>query len=204
MIAFGHHYDALPTLPGDPMAALRTMLSTAQQTVGVGSGAAGALGIDVSKLVSDVARWRGQAEGALSEVDRLRAEADRLRALAANYAQNPASLLEWVRLETAYGPTIQLASPLVPRPLGPPTPIERYMMFLRPRITVKAAGFSPFVMAPYGEPGPTQWGLLVTAGSAAAAGALALLTFRSVVLAGVAAAMAGGAARSYFAPEGVR
>lgn len=65
-----------------------------------------------------------------------------------------------VTVETAYLPRIELNDPFAP---GPPSPL---MQALKPKITIETTGFSPMVMAPYGEPGPSKWPLVSVIGLA--------------------------------------
>jgi hypothetical protein len=61
-------------------------------------------------------------------------------------------LIDGVRIDSAYLPAVVLSDPFAP---GPPNPI---MAVLRPQVTIYPAGaFSPVVVAPYGEPGPSRW-----------------------------------------------
>lgn len=62
-------------------------------------------------------------------------------------------LIEQVRIDSEYLPTIVLDDPFAP---GPPSPV---LQALKPQITLRVAG-RDIVMAPYGTPGPTKWPLV--------------------------------------------
>jgi len=64
---------------------------------------------------------------------------------------NAIARVKSVRVESEYGPTIDIRDPLIP---GPPNP---YLQALKPKITIDIEGMDPIVMAPYGFPGPTKW-----------------------------------------------
>lgn len=66
-----------------------------------------------------------------------------------------------VTIETAWTPPIVIRDPFQP---GAPSPI---LQALRPRVTVEIRGGAgkPLVMAPYGDPGPSRWPLVVGAGA---------------------------------------
>lgn len=84
------------------------------------------------------------------------------------------SQLRNIRIETAYGPTIDINDPLVTG--GPPNP---YLQKLRPKITVDVKGMKPMVLAPYGEPGASKW-RTVQLGSLALGVGIAYLIYRGI------------------------
>jgi len=69
------------------------------------------------------------------------------------------AMISKVDVDTAYGPSISIDDPFEP---GPPNP---YLQRLKPRVVLHLRGgeAQPVVIAPYGEPGPTQWPLIRSA-----------------------------------------
>lgn len=64
-------------------------------------------------------------------------------------------------VETAWTPPVVIRDPFKP---GAPSPL---MKLLRPRVTFELAGgkVKPLVIAPYGDPGPTRWPLVLAGGA---------------------------------------
>jgi len=98
---------------------------------------------DINQWTADAAKWQGPASSALATIT------------------DPKSGIEWIKVQTAYGPDILITEPLVPGG-GPSDPIAR---FLKPKVTVKLRPLpNPLVLAPEGEPGDTKWPLVSAAG----------------------------------------
>lgn len=76
-----------------------------------------------------------------------------------------------VTVETAYLPKVELNDPFAP---GPPSPL---ISLLKPKITVEVSNMEPIVMAPYGEPGPTKFPIVMLV-FAAGTVALAFVAWR--------------------------
>jgi len=77
------------------------------------------------------------------------------------------SLVTGIRVDTAWGPTINLDQPFAETP--EPNP---FLQLLKPKITVALTTGSPVSIAPYGDPGDTLWPVVEFV---AALGALALV-----------------------------
>lgn len=94
--------------------------------------------------------------------------------------------VEWMKVESAYGPTIFIPKPLgegkksggapAPAPAGPGAPGEpapppsmpSLSKILRPKLTIRVSGIDDtIVFAPYGEPGETQWPIVAGIGAGA-------------------------------------
>lgn len=64
-------------------------------------------------------------------------------------------LITRIRVESAYGPPIQIDDPF-----GPSTgKVDRAVAVLKPKVIFDTPG-GPIVIAPAGEPGPTRWPLV--------------------------------------------
>ncbi len=79
-------------------------------------------------------------------------------------------LVQKITVETAWLPPIE-----VDDPFGPPSvasaEAKGFVKFLKPKLTITlGGGLAPQVVAPYGDPGPTQWPLV-----SAAAGTLGVV-----------------------------
>jgi len=77
--------------------------------------------------------------------------------------------IDQIKIESAYGPTIVLD-----HPFQGPSVVSPLLSRLKPKVTLKVGGFTPIVMAPYGDPPPTKWPTLVKA--AGVMGGLVLLS----------------------------
>lgn len=83
--------------------------------------------------------------------------------LAKNYVPgNGAGLVEFIRVETRFGPTITL-QPGKKSQAAPGGLKDRVLQALQPKVTVKPWALQAQSFAPYGEPGPTQWPVVKTA-----------------------------------------
>ncbi len=86
-----------------------------------------------------------------------------------------AGLIKRFTMRTAYLPTFSLDDPL-----GPPPPegtlTSRMGKLFKPRFEIEVAGVpNPFVINPWGDPPPTRWPIIATAGTFAVAVGGALL-----------------------------
>ncbi len=80
-----------------------------------------------------------------------------------------AGLIKRFTMRTAYLPDFSLDDPL-----GPPPPegsvTSRVGKLLKPRFEIEVAGVpNPFVINPWGDPPPTRWPIIATAGTFAVA-----------------------------------
>ncbi len=110
-----------------------------------------------SSAVSEIDKLRTQAANLQNEVTRLRAEAAAVARQAGSlvgFTGDPSSLVEYIEIESAYGPKIHLDGPLAPHQPAPgPSLLEQ----IKPRMTIKIKGMAPWVVEPYGKPGITKW-----------------------------------------------
>lgn len=64
-------------------------------------------------------------------------------------------LITRIRVESAYGPAIQIDDPF-----GPSSgKVDRAVAVLKPKVTFDTPG-GPIVIAPAGDPGPSRWPLV--------------------------------------------
>lgn len=105
-------------------------------------------------------RLRTNYGSILDDIKQWSQEAEQYKQPAANAMAtilNPKSGIEWIKIQTAYGPDILITEPLAPG-AGEPNPIVK---LLKPKVLVKLRPLpDPVAIAPEGEPGPTQWPLV--------------------------------------------
>ena len=107
---------------------------------------------------------QSQVQQATSQASYLQSEVNRLKAAAADVTRNagsllglagdPSRLVEYIEIESAYGPTIRIDGPLAPSSGGMGPSILKE---LQPRILIKIQGMEPWVVEPYGRPPATRW-----------------------------------------------
>lgn len=87
---------------------------------------------------------------------------------------NPSTMIEWIQVSSAYGPTYTMQNPLVTS--GTPSTLPGYLQALQPAMLVKVAGLDqPISIAPAGNPPPTKWPIVsvgILAGGALGLGLL--------------------------------
>lgn len=114
---------------------------------------------DIQALMADAKKWAPEAQSAINTI------------------KDPKSGIEWIKIQTAYGPDIVIKEPLVPG-AGEPDPIVR---LLKPKVTVKLRPIAePLALAPEGEPGETRWPL-VSAGAIFGGALIGIFVLRGIL-----------------------
>ena len=91
---------------------------------------------DIQALMAEAKKYAPEAKSAIDTI------------------KNPQTGIEWIKIQTAYGPDILIKEPLVPG-AGEPDPIVK---LLKPKVTIKLRPVAePLYIAPEGEPGETKW-----------------------------------------------
>jgi hypothetical protein len=144
----------------------------------------------IDRATAEATKWKGEAANLQTRVSTLQAEATRLRAEAEDVARRAGGLLglkdigsmvEWIEIRSAYGPTIKIEGPLKASAPTPPGPGASVLKALKPLVAIKIKEVAqPVVVAPYGQPGPTAWPTL-TMGSGALIGGLVGGLFRGKI-----------------------
>ncbi len=112
----------------------------------------------VPNLQAQVQQATSRVSFLQSEVDRLKREAATVTSQASSLlglAGDPSKLVEYVEIESNYGPRLRINGPLAPS--NPSDTSTRLLQELQPRMTIKIQGMAPWVVEPYGRPGETKW-----------------------------------------------